>query len=93
MQAQAYEGYVESGQFYPRELPIRLTGRFRAILTVLDVPMQTNALINRENADISRRLEWLNRLETAVALSMDEDLPDWPFERPKVMHPPLDLAD
>jgi len=86
MQAQAYEGYVEGGQFYPREIPIRLTGRFRAVLTVLDVPTQTN------NSP-SSRIEWLNRLEAAVALSSDEALPDWPFERSKEMQPPLDLAD
>ena len=86
MQAQAYEGYVEGGQFYPKEIPLRLTGRFRAVLTVLDVPVQAN--INP-----SSRMEWLNRLEAAVALSTDEELPDWPFERSKEMRPPLDLAD
>jgi hypothetical protein len=102
MQAQAYEGYVESGQFYPKGLPIRLAGRFRAVLTILDVPTQADALTDREdklgrvkitNTDISRRLEWLNRLEAAVALSENEDLPDWPFERSKELRPPLDLAD
>jgi len=41
----------------------------------------------------SSRMEWLNRLESAVALSADEELPDWPFERSKKMHPPLDLTD
>jgi len=86
MQAQAYEGYVESGQFYPKEIPIRLSGRFRAVLTVLDVPVQ--AITNS-----SSRMEWLNRLEAAVALSADEELPDWPFERSKEMRPPLDLTD
>jgi len=86
MQAQAYEGYVEDGQFYPKEIPIRLTGRFRAVLTVLDVPVQ-------ETTNSSSRMEWLNRLEAAVAISADEELPDWPFERSKEMRPPLDLTD
>ena len=86
MQAQAYEGYVESGQFYPKEIPIRLSGRFRAVLTVLDVPVQSTT-------SSIPRMEWLNRLEAAVALSVDEELPDWPFERSKAMHPPLDLMD
>ena len=86
MQAQVYEGYVESGQFYSKEIPIRLSGRFRAVLTVLDVSAQ--AITNS-----SSRMEWLNRLESAVALSADEELPDWPFERSKKMHPPLDLTD
>ncbi|MCL2387703.1 MAG: hypothetical protein FWC89_09185 [Defluviitaleaceae bacterium] len=35
---QAYEGYVEGGQFYPTGIPIRVAGRFKAILTVLDAP-------------------------------------------------------
>jgi len=86
MQARTYEGYVEGGQFYPKEAPIRLTGRFRAVLTVLDVPEQAPTIL-------SSRIEWLNRLEAAVALSADEELPDWPFERSKEMRPPLDLAD
>jgi hypothetical protein len=86
MQAQAYEGYVESGQFYPKKIPIHLSGRFRAVLTVLDVPVQATTIS-------SSRIEWLNRLEAAVALSAEEDLPDWPFERSKKIHPPLDLTD
>ena len=84
MQSQAYEGYVEGGQFYPIEIPIR--GRFRAVLTVLDVPSQTDT-------SPSLRMEWLNRLEEAVALSAEEELPDWPFERSKEMRPPLNFAD
>jgi len=45
---------------------------------------------NREEANERyRRMEWLNRLEAAVATSADEDLPDWPFERSKEMHPRL----
>ena len=86
MQIQAYEGYVEGGQFYPKEKPIHLSGRFRAILTVLDVPIQTD-----DSPPL--RMEWLNRLEAAVALSSDEELPDWPFERSKEMRSPLDLRD
>jgi len=86
MQARAYEGYVESGQFYPKETPLRLAGRFRAILTVLDVPTQSDD-------GLAARMEWLNQLETAVALSADEELPDWPFERSKEMRPPLNLHD
>ena len=86
MQIQAYEGYVEDGRFYPREIPIHQTGRFRAVLTVLDVPAQSNT-------STSSRLEWLNRLETAVAFSSDEALPDWPFEGSKEMQPPIDLTD
>jgi hypothetical protein len=86
MQALAYEGYIEGGQFYPKEIPVRHVGRLRAILTVLDVPAQTEI-------DFPLRMGWLNRLEAAVALSADEELPDWPFERSKETRPPLDLRD
>jgi len=86
MHAQVYEGYVEGGQFYPNELSFDLAGRFRAVLTILDVPSQADS-------NLHQRMEWLNCLETAVALSADEELPDWPFERSKVMRPPIDLSD
>jgi len=56
------------------------------VLTVLDEPAQTDD-------SLSLRLEWLDRLEAAVALSSDEELPSWAFERLKDMRPPLDLMD
>ena len=43
MQAQTYEGYVENGHFYPREIPMHRAGRSRAILMVLDALTQTEA--------------------------------------------------
>jgi len=86
MQVQAYEGYVEGNRFYPTEKPLSVSGRFLAVLTVIDAPVQVE---NRQ----AQRMEWLNRLEEAVANSSDEELPDWPFERSKEMRPPLDFAD
>jgi len=86
MRAQAYDGYVERGQFYPSETPIRLDGRFRAVLTVLDVPAQS------DNA-MHLRMEWLDCLEAAIAKSADESLPDWPFKRSKEIAPPINLLD
>ena len=35
---QAYEGYIENGRFYPMGQPMKLLGRRRVILTVLDEP-------------------------------------------------------
>jgi len=35
---QAYEGYMENGQFFPVEQQMRISGRRRVILTVLDEP-------------------------------------------------------
>ena len=63
MRVQAYEGYVEGGQFYPIEKPISLDGRFRAVLTVLDIPMEEDVsvdwvddLINMIQEDTSEKL-------------------------------------
>jgi len=40
---QAYEGYFENGKFYPSGPPMRIQGRRRVVLTVLDdeVPKET----------------------------------------------------
>ena len=35
---QAYEGYMENGQFFPAGQPVKMPGRRRVILTVLDEP-------------------------------------------------------
>jgi hypothetical protein len=36
---QAYEGFIENGQFFPIGTPTRITGRRRVIMTVLDEPV------------------------------------------------------
>jgi len=63
MQIQAYDGYIENGQFYPKEKSINLTGRFRAVLTVLDILTQEDTSTNwadelllMVNEDISEKL-------------------------------------
>jgi hypothetical protein len=39
---QAYEGYIENGQFHPIGQPMRLLGRHRVVLTVLDEPVASS---------------------------------------------------
>lgn len=39
MNMQAYEGYLEDGRFYPIGQPVKIKGRHRVILTVLDEPV------------------------------------------------------
>jgi len=63
MQVRVYEGYIEGGQFYPNEIPIHLAGRYRAILTVLDIPIQeddlkdwVDELVSMVKADTSKKL-------------------------------------
>jgi len=40
MQAHKYEGYVENGQFYPQATLAKHEGRYKAVLTVLEVPAE-----------------------------------------------------
>ena len=85
MQAQTvvYEGYVENGRFYPLKQPILELGKVRAILTVMNEPVNVIA----EDSYTA----WHNRLKKAIADSMDEDLPDIP--RLKDMRPPINFID
>ena len=46
MQAQAYEGYFENGQFYVAGRSVHLPERRRAYITILDEPITDN-----ENAE------------------------------------------
>ena len=81
MQVQAYEGYVEGGQFYPKEKSINLTGRFRAVLTVLDIPTQEDT-----STDWADDLLRMVKEDTSEKLRM-EDFPRMEFERePIVFH-------
>ena len=82
---QAIKAYYEDGKFIPFQ-PVKIPKGSYAIITILDFP------IIEVKPDESR-IEWLDRLEAAIDLSMDEELPDWPFQRAKEMHPPLDLKD
>ena len=70
MQAQAYDGYFENGQFIPKNTLIRLPGRFRAVLTILDVPEQEDTSI-----------DWIDELERVVKEDTSEKLRMGDFPR------------
>jgi len=72
MRVQAFESYWENGTFYSLGHPVRVTGRQRAILTLLDEPAREIETSSKES-----RSEWLERLEAAIDFSMDEELLDW----------------
>ena len=82
---QAIKAYYEDGKFIPFQ-PVKIPKGSHAIVTILDFP------IIKVKPD-GPRIEWLERLEAAIDLSMDEELPEWPFQRSKEMRPPLDLRD
>ena len=86
MQAQAYEGYVENGRFYPRDNLTRLPGRFRAVLTVvLENPLQEVPQTNS--------LEWLDELHHLLDESGDEKLRMENFPRMDFGRNPIIFTD
>ncbi len=102
---QAYEGYLQGGQIHPLRPLINTQERRRVIITVLDEPHREDAqqnptawledlnrLIEESKAEEKKlRLEWLDRLEESVRLSMDEELNYIP--RTSEMRNPLGLID
>jgi len=65
---QAIKAYYEDGKIITIQA-VKIPKSSLAIITILDFP------INEVKSKESRR-EWLNRLEAAIDLSMDEDLHD-----------------
>ena len=73
MQAQArtltLDGYFENGYFQPAVTPpARLSGRYKAILNVLEVPAAETA----EDIEYSERMKWLSELKYMI---MTDDSP------------------
>lgn len=86
MQLQTIQGYLENERFYPIGEPIRKMGRQKVIVTFLSDPTFSNEITQDEPINA-----WHNRLKEAIALSMDEDLPD--LVRVKKMRPPINWED
>ena len=85
---QAYEGYFENGQFYTSGKKIRIPERKRIFLTILEEsPLQ----LSNKDEDLKCRADWLERLNAAIQLSLNEELPFIP--RSTIMRAPVDLSD
>ena len=82
MQAQAYEGYVEGGQFYPNGTLVRLPGRRRTMLTVLN-----------EQVDEENRTAWLDDFRQMVADTTEEKLRIEDFPRFDLGREPIIFND
>jgi len=90
---QAVKAYYNGDTFIPFK-PVKIPKGSHAIVTILDFSISEGQLQNNTgDAPNESRIEWLSRLEAAIDLSMEEELPDWPFQRSKEMRPPLDLTD
>ena len=81
---QAVKAYYDDGKFIPLQ-PVVIPKGSQVIVTILDSSFDARPS--------ESRIDWLNRLEAAIELSMDEELPDWAFQRSKKMRMPLDLSN
>jgi len=88
---QAVKAYYDEGKFVPLQ-PIQIPKGSQAIVTILDLPIIDNELSESENVISDEAYsDWRKRLKEAIALSMDEDLPDLPPREP--MRPPVNFED
>jgi hypothetical protein len=69
---QAYEGYIENGHFFPAGQTMRVKGRRRAFITILDEPTRDD--------ETTRRLAALDKFFSEIE-ACDEEVPE--FERVK----------
>ena len=65
---QAYEGYFENGNFYPVGQTMRVTGRRRAFITILDEPAR--------DEEKSRRLAALDEFFSGIE-ACNEAVPEF----------------
>ena len=88
---QAIKAYYDEGKFVPFK-PIKIPKGSHAIVTILDFPIDEGQhTIEEGTVCDDSRVEWLNRLNDAIRLSMDEDLPDFP--RIKTVREHLNLGE
>jgi len=85
---QAVKGYIENGRFYPTGKLSQSPGRIKAVLTILDEPAEA---IAENNEDHKLRMDWLNRLSSAIKFSQDEEFPD--ITRSQFIKEPIKLTD
>jgi hypothetical protein len=82
MQAQAYEGYFENGQFYPIGQIEHTSGRVRAFLTVFGETAQADTISYEKKASAQ---EWLDEfyglLSKANSELREEDFPRMALNR------------
>jgi predicted component of type VI protein secretion system len=82
MQAYAYEGFFENGQFYIAGQTTHIKGRKKAFITILDEP--------EENDDIKKMIAEFDRM---VDESSDEILLEENFQRLNSSRPLVKIFD
>jgi len=81
MQAQAYEGYFESGKFYTAGKPLSIPERRKVYITILNEPVQDTPPATTPN--------WLGELHQLLDESGDEKLNIEDFPRMDLGREPL----
>jgi len=93
MLAQAYEGYFRNGEFYTAEQTIKIPEGKKVFITIIDEFITD--IENREESqgmkDKDTRVKWIEKMNTAIRLSLNENLPD--MTRSIVMREPIGLSD
>jgi predicted DNA-binding antitoxin AbrB/MazE fold protein len=89
---QAVKAYYNEGTFVPFE-PVVLPKGSHAIVTILDFAINQTQVANKLAQDDGDFSTWHKQMQEALALSMDDDLPDIYFQRSKDMRPPLNFDD
>ena len=84
---QAIKAYYDEGAFVPFE-SIEIPKGSHAIITILDFAINPPQDFLQADEDFST---WHKRMKEALALSMDEELPEIYFQRSKDMRPPLNF--
>ncbi|MCL2078911.1 MAG: hypothetical protein FWH17_03605 [Oscillospiraceae bacterium] len=81
MQAQAYEGYFEHGQFYPIGQIQQTDKRFRALLTVLGESVHTDIVADAKKSSREWLDEFFALLGSATTELHEEDFTRLQFSR------------
>ena len=75
---QAVKACYNGDTFTPFK-PVKIPKGSHTIVTILDFFINEELQVKDEeqNMQDESRIEWLNRLEAAIDLATDEELPDW----------------
>jgi len=84
---QAVKAYYNEGAFIPFE-PVAIPKGSHAIITILDFAISQDQYVDKPVQD-DDFASWQVRMKDALALSMDEELPEAYFTRSKDMRVPI----
>ena len=89
---QAIKAYYNEGTFIPFE-PVMIPQGSHAIITILDFVINQEQHINEPVQENDDFCTWQKSMKDALALSMDEELPEVYFTRSKDMRAPINFDE